>query len=262
MSRRASLVSLALGLAVGVAFGLASPVAATRPGPTPPSSFVVQVDSPVRGVALEAGSEALLSWHFEGVIPPAIEEWEAFLSFDGGASYPVRITPHLDSSLQRVRWRVPAVPVREARLLLRFGDEREEREIDPGIAFEIRGSPAALAAFEAERFAARQVFAPGEAARAGMPGVVEWVEGSRHGARLARVHLALVGTSFVAGPRLDAASFAPCDGETPDLDPLTTPPPIESRPTGGDDRTACACGGPGLPLAHSDLLPRLQRWNV
>ena len=38
------------------------------------------------------------------------EEWEAFLSFDGGATYPVRITPHLDLELRRVRWQVPAIP--------------------------------------------------------------------------------------------------------------------------------------------------------
>jgi hypothetical protein len=44
----------------------------------------------------------------------AAVEWEAFLSLDGGRTYPVRITPHLDLSIRRrFHFQVPAFPTRD-----------------------------------------------------------------------------------------------------------------------------------------------------
>src|SRR5688572_13664597 len=81
--------------------------------------------APVPGRELAAGSLAVVEW--EGQPPiEAAEEWEAFLSLDGGRTHPLRITPHLDLSIRRFTFRVPAFPTREARFLLRFGDERHE----------------------------------------------------------------------------------------------------------------------------------------
>src|SRR3954454_20904729 len=92
------------------------------------SGAAVELLAPQAGATLAAGSEAELAWTpgagFSRL--PDAEEWEAFLSLDGGATYPVRITPHLDQDLRRVRFRVPDLPAADARILLRFGDERRE----------------------------------------------------------------------------------------------------------------------------------------
>jgi hypothetical protein len=61
-------------------------------GPPP-----VELAAPAGGATLVAGSTAMIEW-----APLArwrelgkVDEWEAFLSLDGGATYPVRLTPHL-----------------------------------------------------------------------------------------------------------------------------------------------------------------------
>ena len=109
--RRLATALLTAGLTAGVA----------RAQPTEPP---VRLLSPADGAVLAAGSTATLEW-----APPGgplrstgserWEEWEAFLSLDGGASYTVRLTPHLDRELYRVGFRVPDLPTRSGRLLLR-----------------------------------------------------------------------------------------------------------------------------------------------
>jgi hypothetical protein len=134
--------------------------------------------APKAGAELIAGSLASVEW--EGA-PARAEEWEAFLSLDGGRTYPLRITPHLDLSLRRFTFRVPQVLTREARVMLRFGDERRETEYETPQRFAIvpgRGTwspPAALA------------LARGERPRPRDAGVVVWVEGSRDGGGLREV---------------------------------------------------------------------------
>ncbi|HEV8583151.1 MAG TPA: hypothetical protein VGX68_29135 [Thermoanaerobaculia bacterium] len=153
--------------------------------PAQGESLAVRLMAPQAGSILRAGSTAELEWApsegFTGLAD--VEEWEAFLSFDGGATYPVRITPHLDRDLRRVRWQVPGVPTADARLLLRFGDEKRERYFEVPQRFSIAGDPGAEWAFALAGTAA----APGEPALPGHAGVVAWVEGSRRGGSLRQV---------------------------------------------------------------------------
>src|SRR3954453_15866512 len=115
MRRHFFLLALALG-AVAPAAGLTGHVG---------------LEAPRAGEVLRAGGTAELAGEPRGAFARGqAEEWEAFLSFDGGATYPVRITPHLDLKLRRVRWQVPAIPTDDARLLLRFGDERQENLVE------------------------------------------------------------------------------------------------------------------------------------
>src|SRR5437764_9664912 len=118
---RRHLLALALGL--GLIVGAVAPAAGLN-GP-------VRLAAPRAGETLRAGDMAELAWEpfSQTGLPGHAEEWEAFLSFDGGATYPVRLTPHLDLALRRVRWQVPAIPTDDARLLLRFGDERRETAV-------------------------------------------------------------------------------------------------------------------------------------
>ncbi|NJL27913.1 MAG: hypothetical protein HC897_08450 [Thermoanaerobaculia bacterium] len=102
----------------------------------PPS---VELVRPRAGEALVAGTEAVVEWRPVGAaLDPAIEEWEAFLSFDGGGYYAVRLTPHLDVARRRFTFRVPNTATEHARILLRFGDEVVETEVDIPQRFSIR----------------------------------------------------------------------------------------------------------------------------
>jgi hypothetical protein len=144
--------------------------------------------------ALEGGKARLapgdlipLAWEAEGGLPSEVEEWEAFLSLDGGATWPVRITPHLDVAKRQFLWRVPYLPSRAARLLLRFGDERREREVEvPGTFAIAEGSHRfrGAAAWEGPEL---PTFRRGEKARPRDPrdrGTALWTEGRRDGSRL------------------------------------------------------------------------------
>ncbi len=137
--------------------------------------------APVPGRELAAGSLAVVEW--EGQPPiEAAEEWEAFLSLDGGRTHPLRITPHLDLSIRRFTFRVPAFPTSEARFLLRFGDERhEEVEVETPHRFTIVVSPGSVSSIP------RISLSRGERARSGEDGVVFWVEGTRDGSGLREV---------------------------------------------------------------------------
>ncbi|HEX6901065.1 MAG TPA: hypothetical protein VF789_15180 [Thermoanaerobaculia bacterium] len=153
-----------------------------------PAGFAMEENVPVRllapaaGAVLTAGSSAEIAW--EPLAPlPGVEEWEAFLSFDDGVTYPVRVTPHLDRDLQRVHWRVPAVPAKQVRLLLRFGDERRETYVRLPQRFSIVASPG----MERDLLLARVSPIAGEPALPGERGTVSWVEGDRRGGDLRQV---------------------------------------------------------------------------
>lgn len=156
-----------------------------------PAGFAWETGVPIRlvapqaGATLAAGSTAELEWApeagFAGV--RNVEEWEAFLSLDGGATYPLRITPHLDQDLRRVRFQVPPIPTPDARVLLRFGDERHETAVELPGRFAIAGSPDLGSALSFSHRAS----SAGEPALPGQAGVVAWVEGSRRGGGLRQV---------------------------------------------------------------------------
>jgi hypothetical protein len=171
-------------LASWVALATPSILAASPPLPdaSPPPvctacTAPVELLAPQAAAPLVAGSTAVLQW---APLPgmdrlPAKDEWEAFLSLDGGRTYTARITPHLDADLRRFLWKVPGVASADARILLRFGDERRETAVALPQRFTIVAAPFAVAR------RAAVAAGPGEAARPRDAGVVAWTEGSRRG---------------------------------------------------------------------------------
>ena len=142
----------------------------------PAHELPVELIRPMPGEVLVGGRDATVEWRpLRELEVLGIDEWEAFLSYDGGRHWPVRITPHLDIELSTFRFVVPHIPSDDVRLMLRFGDERRETGYELPMALRsvvIQGSwaPPPSAAGSA-----------GEAARPGVPGVVLWVEGDRGG---------------------------------------------------------------------------------
>jgi len=131
--------------------------------------------APATGTTLRGGSFAELRWSAAELPAPA-EEWEAFLSIDGGKYYAFRVTPHLEIELQRFTFIVPNVDTRDARILIRVGNEVHETH------FELRGSFSIARDSKAELVLPRTLrFERGEAAREGDPGVVGWADGARDG---------------------------------------------------------------------------------
>jgi len=134
--------------------------------------------------ALHAATTTLRGGSFATIERPAAlpanaEEWEAFLSFDGGAYYAVRITPHLDVARRTFTWVVPNVDTTRARILVRAGDERHETLIELPATFAIVHDARAEGPH-----ATIVPSTPGEAAREGDPGVVAWTDGDRAGGGL------------------------------------------------------------------------------
>ena len=130
------------------------------------------------GSVWTGGAEAYLAWrpgpHFEEVARRSeIREWEAFLSFDGGGTWAVRLTPHLSTDVRRIAVELPEIATDDARLLLRFGDEERELEVELPLRFRIDAS-------RRERpWPARRAWHTGEAARPGLGGAIFWAEGDR-----------------------------------------------------------------------------------
>src|SRR6187549_1402423 len=88
--------------------------------------------APEAGTTLRGGSFAELRWSAPQ-LPAAAEEWEAFLSIDGGTYYAFRVTPHLEIDLRHFTFIVPNVDTRDARILIRVGDEKRETHFElPG----------------------------------------------------------------------------------------------------------------------------------
>lgn len=208
-----SFLRRAFALACLAVAGAAVPAAALTATP------LVRLTSPQQGTTLEAGSLVVLDWEplepFDSLAQ--VEEWEAFLSLDGGFHYPIRITPHLDRDLRRVLWQVPHIPTRDARLLLRFGNEQQETAYELPERFAISGTAAPF-----EPGTASLAATPGEPARPGDTGVVAWIEGSRRGGSLRQVVAA------------DAVGLATGQSMAPDLawelaleteDPVPDPAP-------------------------------------
>lgn len=144
----------------------------------------VELLSPINGTRLPGGSIARIAWDSPAPLPARAEEWEAFLSVDGGNYYSTRITPHLDIQRRSFEWRVPNINSRSARLLVRFGNEEEESIFELPVRFSIDASSDVFdfpaTSFSAS-FSASFRESRGESARPGDPAVVEWTNGPRDG---------------------------------------------------------------------------------
>jgi hypothetical protein len=104
-------------LAAMIALALAAtarPVVASGP-------VAASVDVPA---VVTAGQTVVLRW---SALPAESEELELVLSLDGGGRYHVRVSPELEAREREYRWRVPDLPTRHARLMLRMGGEDGER---------------------------------------------------------------------------------------------------------------------------------------
>lgn len=165
----AAAAALALGLPAVAAGGVSIRPAAELP---------VELLRPAPDEVLVSGRESTIAWRaLRDLGAEGVHEWEAFLSFDGGRSWPVRATPHLDISVSSFRFAIPLVPSDDVRIMLRFGDERREvGYILPMVLTSKLADGVWTPPIQAE-----PVLGPGEAARPGDPGVVLWVEGARDG---------------------------------------------------------------------------------
>ena len=137
----------------------------------------VDLIAPRAGAILEGGHETVIEWSAAS-LPDHAEEWEAFLSFDGGKYYAVRITPHLDAGTRQFRWRVPNVAASSARILIRVGDEKDERVVEFPQTFRIVPGTDSLDPNVSTTEAS------GESALPASPPVIEWTSGDRRGAGL------------------------------------------------------------------------------
>jgi len=224
----------------------------------------VRLLAPRAGAALAAGSTAELEWAplagFSQV--PRIEEWEAFLSVDGGATYPLRITPHLDQDLRRIRFQVPPVPTADARILLRFGDEQRETAVVLPERFSIVSPPGLLPALGRTFGLARRAASAGEPALPGQGGVVAWVEGSRRGGGLRQVVAAglpgLEGRFDPSSTSEEAAVLVSAPAPPQPPGPLPGNGVDAGPPAGRVAALSPAGTGPSLSL---DILLLIQRQN-
>ena len=187
----------------------------------------VRLTAPAAGVALRGGGTAVVSWDADS-LPAAAEEWEAFLSIDGGKRYAIRITPHLDIARHQASFPVPNITTGDARLLLRFGNERSETEVELPASFAIEGTFDGTPIWPSVSTSA----APGEEARHGDGGVVAWVAGSRDG-RASHLVAASIPESM-RGQSLCPGTGAPSQSAAMQRAPLVAPPdqsPLSSNLT-------------------------------
>ncbi|MEO8379203.1 MAG: hypothetical protein ABI779_06025 [Acidobacteriota bacterium] len=152
-------------------------------GPVALAALPIRVVEPAQNAVLQGGSLATITWTPDAPLPAGVEEWEAFLSVDGGHYYATRITPHLDIELRTFEWRVPNVSSDSVKLLLRMGDERDEQIVELPLHLSIEATsdvwPSVLPV---------PTEGQAEAARPGDPAVVEWAAGDRQGHGVAYVH--------------------------------------------------------------------------
>jgi hypothetical protein len=109
-------------------------------------SAQVSVVAPAFGT-LRAGETARIEW---SGLPQGVEELELLLMVEGRES-PVRVTPQLVAPAGVFLWRVPNLPSRSARLMIRYGLDGEEIEDAPSAPFEILpagNEPPAVLAFK------------------------------------------------------------------------------------------------------------------
>jgi hypothetical protein len=168
----------------------------------PLSAEVLRVTAPQAGVPLHGGSFATLQWT-AGALPQHAEEWEAFLSIDGGRYYAFRITPHLDIDRRRFDFVVPNVDTSNARILIRTGDETRESLFELPERFSIvRDTNAKQLLPEVLQFGR------GESARDGDAAVISWTDGERNGSGVTQQSSTTVPSPSL-GSRTTVPSYAP-----------------------------------------------------
>jgi len=87
-------------------------------------AYSAQLISPTAGQVLYPGQRVRVEW--KTVLPNIDLSWcelELYLSVDGGATFPFRITPQLDPRAAFFYWTVPNMPTAAAVLDIRFGCE-------------------------------------------------------------------------------------------------------------------------------------------
>lgn len=206
----------------------------------------VRLVQPASGARLAGGSVVTIQW--DGEKPEHAEEWEAFLSVDGGRYYATRLTPHLDAAIRRFDVRLPNVSSNDVRVLLRFGDEVRESEIESPSRFAIRFDPGAA---EVAAIVARN---EGEPARPGERGVAVWTSGDRSG-NGALLHVRRdpqCGDRSLRAGRLAAGGEGEAGGET-----LLPPVPSSIAPDVASDRAYAA-----MPARSRDVLLLVRRLNI
>src|SRR5262245_52780981 len=149
-------------------WALALPVAAAE----------LHVSLPRAGEVARGGEALTLEWA-PGALPAQAEEWEAFLSVDGGRYYAFRVTPYLYLKLRRIEFMVPNVETSQARILIRTGDERDEQVYELPWTFSIARTD------RSEPIPAGPALSQGEPARDGDPDVVACADGDRAGTGMA-----------------------------------------------------------------------------
>jgi hypothetical protein len=219
-----------------------------------PASFAradaLRLLAPAPGATLRGGSFVELRRPVTALQPSA-EEWEAFLSVDGGKYYAFRITPHLDIALQRFTFVVPNVDTRDARILIRTGNEVVETH------FETEGSFSIVRDAAAEQgLPSLLQFGRGEAARDGDPAVLGWAEGERDGSDVAQQSSTAIPVSSLRRITTDA-----CES------PSFPPPAGISIPTPSHTILRGSAGGVhGRPVDAAplsvDLLLMCRRRNI
>jgi len=253
---RASLIGYAIALAAGAA-GAEIPAG---PEILELERSPVELLSPLPASILVAGSTAELAWRplADFAALAGAEEWEAFLSLDGGRTFAVRLTPHLDLALRRFVFRVPDLPSDSARLLLRFGDERQERAVLlPQPLRIVRDPSPAPGAGDLWR---ERTFSSGEPARSGDPGVVFWEEGHRDGSGSHTREAAPAPRFAGAAPVALAGEVAAlADGVNTDFLRVAGAPP-ETHPAAAE-LAAAEVTPHAEPLPAADILLLIQRQN-
>ncbi|MFL6246423.1 MAG: hypothetical protein ACJ74H_10395, partial [Thermoanaerobaculia bacterium] len=206
--------------------------------------------APADGTTLRGGTLAELRWS-SSKLPVDAEEWEAFLSIDGGRYYGFRVTPHLDIHLRSFTFVVPNFDTSNARILIRTGDEHRETEFDLGSSFSIIRDPHAPQALPKLQDLER-----GEAAREGDPAVISWVDGARNGSGVTQQASPTVpapASEWRAAFRFDHLSAVERNDQCGGIPSLT------SKRASAPLRTMCKIEP--LPLA-ADLLLICRRRNI
>jgi hypothetical protein len=185
----------------------------------------VVLTAPADGTELAGGQWTELAWEPAGDGPAwsaieAAEEWELFLSVDAGASFSVRLTPHLDLERRHVSFEVPNLASDDVRLLFRYGDERRERAFRLPGRFRIRPGRSPVAD------AAAGLSTPGEPALPGARGVARWSDGTRDGARRVERSAGLGASALSGAPFVDALEVAALRAEEPAPETLAAHPPL------------------------------------
>lgn len=222
----------------------------------------VRLTRPVEGATLIPGRTVTIAWEPTGDWLEAsevpIEEWEAFLSVNGGHSYPYRITPHLDADLSTFHFPVPRVISDDVRILIRLGNELREVGFEMPQRFSIAPPGPLLALRQPSVAFADRSSGRGEAARPGERGVRMWVEGTRRGENL-RVRTA-GDTSSVRGRSLRAGELRLLAFIAPRHQSAWTPQ-IASGPSGRLLADAEASALPGSALRATSILLLIRRSN-